>query len=46
MGYVYGWEKTKAEKKSYTEEAELVSPEARSAQEEEMDATTNRPSEI
>ena len=42
MGHLYGWEKTKAKKKSCTEEAELVSPEARSAQEEEMDATTNR----
>ena len=42
MGHQYGWEKIKAEKESYTKEAELVSPEARSAQEEEMDATTNR----
>ena len=42
MGPLYGWEKMKAEKKKCTEEAELVSPGAWSAQEEEMDATTNR----
>lgn len=41
MELLYGWEKTKAEKERCTEEAELVSPEAGSAKEKEMDATAN-----